>query len=259
MDTSQLDVTHSAQISYSSENPQIATVDNQGIVTAVFPGSTHIIVSNASGSYYVSTEVGQLAKMAIPGLGSALSGSSETFQWTGSNNATAYRIQVGSTQGANNYYDSGSLPTTIVSQTVNSLPTDGSDIYVTLWTQIGDQWASNQYYYTAFTPAQINSPQKGSTLAGAGAAFTWTAESLATSYQLWIGSTANSHDIDLRRHNRLAGELQQPANRRTHPLRNSVRLRGDNTWSVQDAGQYTAAAITNAQIDQSTEGNRVQH
>jgi hypothetical protein len=78
-DGSQLDITHSIQTHYAAENPQIATVDNQGIVTAVFPGSTHIIVSNASSRYYVSTEVGQLARMAIPGLGETLPGSSETF------------------------------------------------------------------------------------------------------------------------------------------------------------------------------------
>ncbi len=152
-DGSRLDVTHSVQISYSSQNPQIATVDGQGIVTAVALGSTYIVVSNPNTTYNVNTRVGQLATMSFPGLGSMLPGGSVTFQWTGSNTATAYWIDVGSTQRGNDYYQSGSLPTTTLAQTVSNLPTDGSKIYVTLWTQIGGQRANNQYSYTAFSPA----------------------------------------------------------------------------------------------------------
>lgn len=246
LDGSQLDVTHSVQVSYSSENPQIATVDSQGIVTAVFPGSTHIIVSNTSGRYYVSTEVGQLARMASPGLGETLPGSSETFEWLGANNATAYRIQVGSTQGGNNYYESGSLPTTTVSQTVNTLPSDGSTVYVTLWTQISNQWANNQYYYTAAstpTTAQISSPTKGSTLAGASATFTWTTETGGTGYQLWVGSTPNSHDID-------NGTGSYPTRRQTHfdnlPTNGQILYVTlysyvGGAWVLQDTAIYRAA------------------
>lgn len=56
---SRVDMTHSTQMSYSSQNPQIATVDDQGIVTAVAPGSTRIVVNNGTSSYFVSTRVGQ--------------------------------------------------------------------------------------------------------------------------------------------------------------------------------------------------------
>ena len=106
-DGSQLDITHSVQISYASQNPQIATVDGEGIVTAVALGSTYIVVSNSNTTYNVNTKVGQLATMSFPGLGSMLPGSSVTFQWTGSNTATAYWIDVGNAQGGNNYYQSG--------------------------------------------------------------------------------------------------------------------------------------------------------
>ena len=168
-------------------------------MTAVALGSTHIIVSNLNGTYYVATEVGQLAKMSSPGLAQTLSGSSYTFQWIGSNNATAYRIEAGSTQGGNNYYDSGSLPTTTLAQTINTLPTDGSTIYVTLLTQMNGQWANNQYYYTAanLNIGQITSPSKGITLSGASATFTWTAAQGATGYSVWVGSTPGAHDIDI--------------------------------------------------------------
>ena len=246
-DGSQLDITHSVQMSYASQNPQIATVDGNGIVTAVALGSTHIIVSNPNVTYYVSTEVGQLAKMSYPGLASTLPGSSFTFQWIGSNNATAYRIEAGSTQGGNNYYDSGSLPTTTLSQTINTLPTDGSTIYVTLMSQMNGQWANNQYYYTAanLNIAQITSPSKGSTLSGASATFTWTAAQGATGYNVWVGSTPGSHDIDIGGGAYPEGLHTSFSNLPTNGQPLYVTLYGffTGTWVVQDTAVYLAATI----------------
>ncbi len=244
---SQLDITHSLQMSYSSENPQIATIDGNGIVTAVALGSTHIILSNPNVTYYVSTEVGQLAKMSSPGLAETLPGSSYTFQWIGSNNATAYRIEAGSTPGGNNYYDSGSLSTTTLAQTINTLPTDGSTIYVTLMTQMNGQWANNQYYYTAanLNIAQITSPSKGITLSGASATFTWTAAQGATGYSVWVGSSAGGNDIDI-------GGGGYPDGLRTSF--NNLPTNGEviyvtlnafvhGAWVVQDTALYKTATI----------------
>jgi hypothetical protein len=147
---SKMDMTHSTQMSYSSQNPQIATVDDQGIVTAVAPGSTRIVVNNGTYSYMVSTRVGLLARIAVPSPDSMLHGSSIKFLWTTPTRATAYRIEVGSTPGADDYYQSGSLATTANEQIINNLPTDGSKIYVTLWTEINGKWGSSQFTYTAF-------------------------------------------------------------------------------------------------------------
>ncbi len=61
-----------------------------------------------------------------PAKNSTLTSSSVTFAWDSSTagagpdyGATAYWLDVGSTQGANNYYSSGALPTTTFSQTVS--------------------------------------------------------------------------------------------------------------------------------------------
>jgi len=133
------------------------------------------------------------ATMASPTPNSTLTGSSATFTWYPSAAAQAYWIDVGSTQGGNNYYQSGSLPTTTLSQTVNNLPTDGSNIYVTLWTQINGQWQYNQYTYTAFNSGSskgvITSPTPGSTLTGTSQLFSWTPGSGATAYWIDAGST----------------------------------------------------------------------
>ena len=198
-DGSQLDITHSVQMSYSSQNPQIATVDGQGIVTAVALGSTYIVVSNSSSTYLVNTRVGQLAIMSFLGLASTIPGTSITFQWTGSNPAQAYWIDVGSTPGGNNYDQSGSLPTTTLSRTVTGLPTDGSTIYVTLWTQINGQWAYNQYTYLAFNTVggigAVQTPAPGSVLSGNSVTFTWSAGSGASAYWLDVGNTPGANDI----------------------------------------------------------------
>ena len=131
--------------------------------------------------------------MASPAPGSTLTGSSATFTWYPSAAAQAYWIDVGSTQGGNNYYQSGGLPTTTLSQTVNNLPTDGSNIYVTLWTEINGQWQYNQYTYTAFNSGSskgvITSPTPGSTLTGSSQLFSWTPGSGATAYWIDAGST----------------------------------------------------------------------
>ena len=91
------------------------------------------------------------------------------FTWTAGSGATAYWLDVGSTMGGNNYYQSGNLGN-VLSTTVSGLPTDGSPVYVTLYTYAGGQWVSNQYSYTAFSAsaglAVMQSPMPGSMLSG---------------------------------------------------------------------------------------------
>ncbi len=66
-----------------------------------------------------------------PVNGSTLTGNSVPFWWAGYPGATAYWLDVGSTSGGNNYYQSGSLSASIFGQSVNSLPSDGSAVYAT--------------------------------------------------------------------------------------------------------------------------------
>ena len=128
-----------------------------------------------------------------PAPSSTLAGSSATFQWFGPPQTTAFWIDVGSSAGGNQYYQSGSLPTSILSATVNSLPTNGSTVYVTLYWLINGSWISNPYTYTAFNvavaDAAMQTPTPGSTLTSTSATFTWTAGSGATNYWLDAGST----------------------------------------------------------------------
>jgi hypothetical protein len=141
-----------------------------------------------------------LATMSSPVAPGPLSGSSVTFNWAGGSGATAYWLDIGSAAGGNQYYTSGSLPSTTLQATVNGLPTNGSNVYATLYTRFSSsgQWVQNAYIYTAFNASGgagvITSPSNGSTLSGSSVAFTWTAGASATAYWLDIGSAAGGNN-----------------------------------------------------------------
>jgi hypothetical protein len=129
--------------------------------------------------------------LTTPTPGSALTSSSVTFGWTAGAGASAYWLDAGSTPGGNQYFQSKNLGN-VLTRTVNGLPTDGSTIYVTLYSLVGTSWVANAYTYTAFNAtsglAQITSPAPGSTLSGSAAAFTWSSDTNATAYWLDIGN-----------------------------------------------------------------------
>jgi len=88
------------------------------------------------------------AVMLTPTAGSTLTSSTVDFQWQNIN-ANNYGIYVGTTQGANDIFSSGILENNVTSLTVNNLPTDGSTLYVTLWSNILGSWYNNTYTYIA--------------------------------------------------------------------------------------------------------------
>ena len=99
-------------------------------------------------TYTAFTQTGTLAVMQTPIPGSTLSGNVATFTWSAGSGATAYWLDIGSSQGGNNYYQSGNLGN-VLTTTVYSLPANGSEIYVTLYSYVRGQWYSNAYTYTS--------------------------------------------------------------------------------------------------------------
>ena len=63
--------------------------------------------------------------------------------------ASNYWLDVGSYPGGNDYLQSGPLGSGTLSTVVSTLPANGSQIYVTLWSLIGGQWLNNSYTYTS--------------------------------------------------------------------------------------------------------------
>jgi hypothetical protein len=108
-----------------------------------------LIGSQWSGNAYTYTAwnaTSGLAVLQTPSPGTTLSGSIATFAWSADANATAYWLDVGSVAGGNSYYQSGNLGNVLTTSTY-SLPADGSTIYVTLYSLVGDHWLSTAYTY----------------------------------------------------------------------------------------------------------------
>ena len=131
--------------------------------------------------------------ITTPAAGATLSGNSVTFLWTAGASATAYWLDVGNIAGGNEYEQSGNIGN-VTQLTVNSLPTDGSTVYATLYSMIDGAWVGNSYTYTAFNGsgalAVMQTPTPGATISGATATFTWSADSSATAYWVDISAVA---------------------------------------------------------------------
>jgi hypothetical protein len=150
-------------------------------------------------SYTASTAGSGLATITTPTPGSTLTGSSQAFAWGAASGAQAYWLDIGSTSGAHDIYSSGSISSRTRSATVNGLPTNGTTIYVTLYTELSSIWAGNTYTYTTYSVASaagvMTTPAPGSTLTGSSVTFDWTSGSGASAYWIDVGSTAGAHDL----------------------------------------------------------------
>lgn len=140
--------------------------------------------------------------MTSPTPGSILTGNKVTFTWSAGSGATGYWLDAGSTAGASNYNQSGNLGTALTT-TVNGLPEDGSQVFVTLYSLIGGTWYSNDYSYYAVNassclPTSI-SPSAGLTLGGSSQSFSWTpssapgCSSAVTGYWLDAGNSGSEN------------------------------------------------------------------
>jgi 6-phosphogluconolactonase (cycloisomerase 2 family) len=191
---------------YSSGNLESAT---SATVSGLPTNGTTVYVTLytlVSGTWtpnsYTYTAFSQSSAQGVittPTPGSTLTSSTVTFDWTaGSPGPYSYWLDVGSSAGANNYYSSGNLGN-VTTTTASGLPTNGSTVYVTLYTLISGSWVSNAYTYTALNPsgglAAMQSPTPGSTLSGTTATFTWSSDSSATAYWVDIGSAAGGNDV----------------------------------------------------------------
>ena len=134
-----------------------------------------------------------------PTNGSTLTGSSEQFTWL-AGSGTQFWLTAGNSQGGNNYYNSGNLGN-VLTTTVTGLPTDGSQVYVTLFSYVAGQWVNNQDTYTAYNlqsalGVMTTPSQNGVEIDGAQFTFAWSAGSVnAQAYWLDIGSAPGGNNI----------------------------------------------------------------
>ena len=180
------------------------------------------------------------AHILSPGNGTILPGSAVTFTWSAETGGASYQLWLGSTPGA---YDLGVVGTSNLQGTFTNLPTDGRNVYATLWGyDATGTWSvqDTASYLAAYaTKAVITSPTKGSTFTGLSMNFTWTAETGATSYQLWVGYSPGQHDITYAETTGLSVTVSGLP-RSGVPVYVTLWGYSGGAWSVQDTGSYTS-------------------
>ena len=172
-------ITVTVNVAANATSPQVNQVSVSGGGSAV---------ANASDT----TNIVALAPAAItsPANASRLPGSSVNFQWTTGTGVTQYWLSVSKVGvGGGDLFNSDPGPGLVTSKTLSGLPTDGSTIYVRLYSHIGSTWPSLDYTYTASGPATITSPVNGSTLPGSPVSFQWTTGTGVTQYWLSVSKT----------------------------------------------------------------------
>jgi hypothetical protein len=136
--------------------------------------------------------------MQTPAPGSTFTDSTVAFTWSAGAGASNYWLDVGSISGGHDYYSSGPLGN-VTTATVSGLPTDGSPVYVTLYSFISGTWSGNTYTYTALNAtsglAQMQTPVPSTTINGPSATFTWSSDANATAYWLDIGTAPGGNTI----------------------------------------------------------------
>lgn len=166
-----------------------ATTGNQLTATLALNLSTSL---TAKSTPFTATTLPALLTSPTPGT--TLTGPSASFVWSAGVGATQYKIEVGTSQGAGNLYQSGILKNS-TSISVGNLPMNGAILYVQLCSYIGNAWQCVNYTYTETEPATLNAPPAGSILSNSSQSFSWTPVSGATGYTLWLGSSKGAGNL----------------------------------------------------------------
>jgi hypothetical protein len=182
------------------------------------------------------------AQLTKPTSGTTFTTRTATFEWTASQNATQYWLDVGTVQGQGNIF--GGAMTTLAKQVTN-LPANGASIYVALWTFRNGAWQTPlTYTFTACNNcptenrALLTAPAIGSTLTTGTMNFTWTNGTNATQYWLDVGNSLGSGDIAARNITTTATTVTVPRDGRTLFIRLWTFVNG--AW--QQPFDYTVKA-----------------
>jgi hypothetical protein len=164
---------------YEAQYSTSSLTQGTHVITAQYAGDVNYPVPSVSNPQtIIISGVSTTAVLYFPAPSSTLTSTNVNFKWLPGSTATQYWIDVGSSAGGNNYYQSGPLTTNNLGAVVDSLPNDGSTVYVTLYSFISGSWVSTPYTYNAVggsNKAAISSPTAGSNLCGSCVTFTWNA------------------------------------------------------------------------------------
>lgn len=112
------------------------------------------VVANGIASDPISFDT--RAHMASPVPGRTFNSSTVTFSWT-KGYANGYALWVGSSPSSSDIYHGGQILNTV--GTVSNIPTDGRNIYVRLWSLVGNSWLYIDYTYRALAGPPRSTPK----------------------------------------------------------------------------------------------------
>ena len=211
VDASSVDIFLSTDggLTFDMANPLVSNTPNDGAHLVALPDITsntvRIMVKGSNNIFFdisnqnFSISPGGTPALTSPAPDSILSGSAVTFKWT-ANGAPVMEwwIYLGTTQGANDLHNSGSLGTSL-STSVSGLPTNGSTVFARLWYRLASGWQQIDVQYTAPNQAgepMLTGPVPSSTLSGSSVNFQWTANGAPVSeWWLYLGSTEGARDL----------------------------------------------------------------
>ncbi len=137
------------------------------------------------------------ATLTAPAPDSTLAGSSASFTWSAGSGALQYWLTVGTTAGGLDLYNQGQG--LALTTTVNGLPTNGSTLYIRLYTQFASGWEFNEYTLTAASGANakaiLTTPAPDGTLSGSSVSVTWSPGTNALEYWLTVGTAPGVFDL----------------------------------------------------------------
>ena len=166
-------------------------------VNADQTSGTNTISASGTGTTLVSP-LPTAAVMTSPAPGSTLRATTATFEWTGGIGVMLRYLQVGTAAGGGELYNADPGATSLRA-TVTGLPSNGSPVYVRLWSLVGGAWQFRDATYTATSggsaKAELASPAPLSTLTATSLVCESTGGRNVTRYWLWIGSTLGGADL----------------------------------------------------------------
>jgi hypothetical protein len=153
-------------------------------------------------------------------------------RWTPPGNADLHELRVGTSPGASDIFDSGSITNTTVAMT--GLPATGA-VYAEVLSRVHGAWRHTDIAFTlaATTPvATTVVPADGDSAFDTARPFEWTDVPLARGYRLTIGTTAGASDV----HD--SGEIHVPQrfvpNLPVRPLFGRLYTKIAGQWSWTD-------------------------
>ncbi len=151
--------------------------------------------------YTAATIVSGQPGIVSPVPGSVLPGSAVTFTWSANGaDVTTWSFVMGTSQGGNDLYVSGVLPSDVLFANVTGLPTDGSTLYARLRYKVDGVTFRIDYEFTAASNSSgvpgITAPAAGTVLPGDTVEFSWADNGAAvTAWEFLVGTSAGAGDL----------------------------------------------------------------